>query len=56
MMKAIKNPVEVKGMENAHIRDGVALTNFLSWLEETLEKGEEVSEVSAAEKLLEFRK
>lgn len=32
--KCIKNPVEVKGMEQAHIKDGVALVQFLIWMEE----------------------
>ena len=31
--KAIKNPVEIEGMRQAHIRDGVALTAFFCWLE-----------------------
>lgn len=32
--KAVKNPVEIQGMKNAHLRDAVALVNFLAWLEE----------------------
>lgn len=31
--KAIKNPVELAGMRAAHVRDGLALTRFLCWLE-----------------------
>lgn len=30
MMKALKNDVEVQGMINAHVRDGVALTRFMA--------------------------
>jgi Xaa-Pro aminopeptidase len=32
--KAIKNAAEVEGAREAHVRDGVALTAFLYWLEE----------------------
>ncbi len=31
--KAVKNAVELQGMINCHIRDGVAVVKFLSWLE-----------------------
>ncbi|MBI3440718.1 MAG: aminopeptidase P family protein [Proteobacteria bacterium] len=34
MMKAIKNPVEIQGTIEAHIRDGVALTRFLAAISE----------------------
>lgn len=33
LFKARKNPVELDGMRNAHIRDGAALVKFLAWLE-----------------------
>lgn len=52
-MKAVKNPTELKGMRNAHLRDGVALTKFLFWLSKNY-KGKTETEV--AEKLLAFRK
>ncbi len=52
--KAKKNLTEISGMRNAHIRDGVALTSFLAWLSAEAPKGN-VSEISAATKLLEFR-
>eukprot|EP00953_Heterococcus_sp_UTEX-ZZ885_P041422 21131-Heterococcus_DN1.PRE.2 len=32
LMKAVKNAAELSGMRACHIRDGVALTTFLSWL------------------------
>ncbi|MBO6281748.1 MAG: aminopeptidase P family protein [Alphaproteobacteria bacterium] len=32
-LKAIKNDVELQGMINCHIRDGVALVNLFCWLE-----------------------
>ena len=52
--KACKNPVEIAGTTNAHVRDGAALTNFLAWMSKTLEH-QELSEIEAASKLLEFR-
>lgn len=53
-LKAIKNAAEQKAIKHAHIRDGVAVTKFLCWLEHE-GQGEELSELSAAEKLREFR-
>lgn len=52
--KACKNPTEIEGMRQAHIRDGVALTKFLAWLdEESLKR--DVTELEVEEKLLSFR-
>jgi Xaa-Pro aminopeptidase len=34
LMKDRKSDIEVQGMQNAHIRDAVALCQFLSMLEE----------------------
>lgn len=53
-LKAIKNEVEVEHIRQTMIQDGVAMTKFFKWLEETLGK-EELSELSIAEKLREFR-
>uniref|UniRef100_A0A4W3K3M7 Xaa-Pro aminopeptidase 1 n=1 Tax=Callorhinchus milii TaxID=7868 RepID=A0A4W3K3M7_CALMI len=33
MAKAVKNPTEIKGMRNAHIKDAVALCELFNWLE-----------------------
>ena len=52
--KALKNPVEITGMRNAHLRDGAALSRFLAWLDERAARGG-LDEISAAEKLAEFR-
>jgi Xaa-Pro aminopeptidase len=52
MMKAEKNPTEMQGMINCHIRDGVALSKFLCWLEENYEGK---TELDVVEKLHEFR-
>jgi Xaa-Pro aminopeptidase len=53
-MKSRKNKVEIEGMRQSHIRDGVAVTRFLRWLSEAVPKGG-VSELSAAKKLEKFR-
>ncbi|XP_044750322.1 xaa-Pro aminopeptidase ApepP [Coccinella septempunctata] len=55
LLKAVKNPTEVQGMRNAHIKDGAALCCYLAWLEENVPKGG-VTEMSGAAKLEEFRK
>ncbi|KAM7262725.1 hypothetical protein ACFE04_000408 [Oxalis oulophora] len=31
--KALKNPVELEGLKNAHIRDGAAVVQYLVWLD-----------------------
>jgi len=48
--KAVKNTVEIKGARQAHLRDGVAMARFLSWLDETGDSGR-IDEVEAAIKL-----
>jgi Xaa-Pro aminopeptidase len=52
--KAIKNAVEIEGMKQAHIRDGVAVTRFLHWLSIEAPKGEQ-SELSVTDQLAVFR-
>lgn len=52
--KAQKNPVELDGSRNAHIRDGAAITRFLHWLSIEAPKGG-VDELSAAAQLRVFR-
>lgn len=54
-LKAIKNPVEAQGMIDCHIRDGIALCKYFAWLEDALNRGEKVDEISGADKLEEFR-
>ena len=53
--KARKNPIELKGVRQAHLRDGVALTRFLAWLDEEAPKGQ-LTEISAADQLEVFRR
>lgn len=55
LMKAIKCPAEVLGFISCHVRDGVALCQYFAWLENELEIGNEVNEISGADKLQELR-
>ncbi len=54
LMKAVKTPEEIKNMMGAHVKDGVAVTRFIYWLKRTVGH-ERITELSAADKLLEFR-
>jgi Xaa-Pro aminopeptidase len=54
LMKAIKNTAEIRGMKQAHVRDGVAMVKFLYWLEQSLGK-QKITEITIAEKLEELR-
>ena len=53
--KAIKTGAERENEKTAHIKDGIALTRFMKWLKEHVGK-EPITELSAAEKLEDFRK
>lgn len=55
MMKACKNAAETAAEKSAHIKDGAAVTRFMMWLK-TAAKSGRVTEISAAEKLEEFRR
>lgn len=55
LLKAIKNPTEIKGAIKAHLLDGMAVTKFLFWLEASIKKSTIIDELKAEEKLLEFR-
>jgi len=47
--KAIKNEAETKGLQDAHVRDAVAMARFFSWLEKTVAAGKDLDEVGAAD-------
>lgn len=53
-LKAIKNETEIAGAKNCMVKDGVALTKFLIWLENELAT-REISEYEIGEKLESFR-
>jgi Xaa-Pro aminopeptidase len=55
LMKAVKNPVEIEGAHEAHLRDGLAMTRFLAWLEREAPKGE-LTEIATVEALESFRR
>jgi Xaa-Pro aminopeptidase len=54
LFKACKNTTEIEGSRRAHLRDGAAMSKFLSWLEKSVPGGG-VTELSASHKLEEFR-
>lgn len=56
MPKAAKNTVEVAGMKACHIRDGVAMITFLSWLDSEVAVGNLHNEAVLAEKLESIRR
>ena len=54
-LKSLKNKIEIKNSIRSHIYDGAALTKFIFWLKNSF-KTKKISEISAQEKLLKFRK
>ena len=54
-LKGIKNSVEIENQKKAYLKDCVALTKFFNWIDKNI-NNIEISELSAQEKLLEFRK
>ena len=55
LLKAIKNEKELTCSREAYLKDSAALCKFIYWLKNHVEK-EEITEISAAEKLEEFRR
>jgi len=53
--KARKNAAEIVGTRAAHLRDGVAMVNFLAWLDDTAPKGG-LTEIDVVTKLETFRR
>ncbi|MBB5636647.1 Xaa-Pro aminopeptidase [Pedobacter cryoconitis] len=53
-LKAVKNETELKNTREAMLKDGVAITRFLKWLEETIGKTK-ITELSAAAQLRKYR-
>lgn len=54
-LKAIKNPVEIDNMIEAHIKDGCALTHFMVDFEERMARGEALTEYSLIDLLIKAR-
>lgn len=55
LLKAVKNPTEIRNTIAAHIKDGVAFTKFMYWLKTGIGK-EEITEVMAADYLEDRRR
>ncbi|KAL7748540.1 hypothetical protein RI367_005950 [Sorochytrium milnesiophthora] len=57
LAKALKNPVEVEGFRQSHIRDAAAVVKYFAWLENELvnNKRTDLDEVDVADKLESFR-
>ncbi|EGR2784068.1 aminopeptidase P family protein [Vibrio parahaemolyticus] len=56
MPKAAKNEVEIAGMKACHIRDGVAMSKFLCWLDAEVAASNLHDEATLADRLEAFRK
>jgi len=56
MPKASKNSVEIAGMKACHIRDGVAMSKFLCWLDSEVAEGNLHNEATLSDKLESFRR
>jgi Xaa-Pro aminopeptidase len=54
-LKAVKNDTEIAGMRAAHLRDGAALTRYLTWLDREAASGN-ISEIDAVAALESFRR
>ncbi len=54
--KALKNETEIQGFREAYRKDGIVQTRFFRWLEEALARGERITEIDAANKLISLRK
>ncbi|CAF4008913.1 unnamed protein product [Adineta steineri] len=49
--KAVKNPIEQKGMRESSLRDSIARVRHLTWLENEIKNNRQVNETQAAEQL-----
>ncbi|MBR6041620.1 MAG: aminopeptidase P family protein [Paludibacteraceae bacterium] len=50
-LKAIKNDIQIEGLRQAQLVDGVALTQAFCWLDKQMERGDKVTELSFANHL-----
>ena len=53
-LKVQKQPSEIEGINEAMVQDGIAMVEFLYWLEQNVSSGK-ITELTVADKLLEFR-
>lgn len=55
LFKAIKNKTEIKNTTEAHIKDGTAVTKFMYWLKNNINK-EKITEIDVEKKIESFRR
>lgn len=53
--KAVKNEKEIEGFRKAFLEDGIAMENFLYWLENEVASGSKITEWDASVRLTELR-
>ena len=53
-MKAVKNATEIENKRSCHLKDGIAVTNFMYWLKHTIGTCD-MTEMTAAHKIEELR-
>lgn len=53
--KACKNKIELQGMKDCHIQDGVAVSKFLAWIDKQVLSGNLLNEGELSDKLELFR-
>ena len=51
LWKAVKNPVEISGFTNCHLRDGIAVCRFLYWLNKNWYRSDELGIVQKLHEL-----
>lgn len=55
-MKAIKNDTEIACTKRAHVKDGVAMVQFIRWIKEQMAAGAELTEMDVVHSVESFRK
>ena len=55
-LKSIKNPREIQGFRDSHVRDAVAVCKYFSWLEKEVQEGRSWTEYTAATVLEDLRR
>ena len=53
LLKSVKNNTEISGAYSAHLKDGVAVIKFFTWLEHNWKHG--LTELTCVDKILQFR-
>ncbi|XP_067122415.1 LOW QUALITY PROTEIN: uncharacterized protein [Centruroides vittatus] len=56
LMKTVKNPTEIQGMKNAHIKDSVVIIDFVALLEDDVKHGKYWDELKAMDTISQLRR